>query len=871
VSNCQSYKLRLLLWKFTLLAIVLFSSPHSIAIPSYVGPWTYYAAGPDYQVFTVATPEEGRARVLALLQLVYVGSDFERSYCNYRVGEPLAWTTNSNRPLVEGVETNGGQYFYIYFQSNCTSPPPRTNSEYLSSIARERTVCSSAQMFIKGRCEDGFWGQEPAANEKTAGPCNCDRGKTLNQPVSVGQPINPNTGNMWHVEHDYALGGASELQLYRTYNSAPFIQRGLVKNGFGTRWSHNYEASLSVKLMDAAKEGKCWYYNGGRFIDCSNPAIPLVPIPLAVKIARGDGKTFAFQLKVDGTWAGDADVNDKLTATYNGDRSAITSWTYLDATSGDTETIDSGGRLILIAARRGRTQRLTYSTGISNDTSAERYPTDAPSCSVVQDGAILAASRLLCVTDDYGRQLQFKYDAAGRIAESIDPAGHSTMYEYDGPSGGCLDGSTTSIACTASNLTKVTYPDGKSRTYVYNEFSQINSGRECTYYPPQLTPTTGHLPNSLTGLIDENGVRYINWGYDCLGRAELSELANGVEKVTLGYGENRAGGMTTQMKHFLGTPAAPQSTQSTFTATTIVGAMRNTSVSGPCVECGPYALRTYDSNGNIITATDFNGVQTNFTYDLARNLELSHTEAFGTLQERTTTSTWHPNYRLPTQVASPKRMDTYTYDQAGNLLSRSEQATTDATGASGLAAVVTGPARTWRYAYDSVGNILRVTGPRTDVVDQTNYLYDSYGNLDTVTNPLNQVTRYSNYDANGRVGRTTAANGSVTDFSYSVRGWLSRRTVTAGGIGVFSDFEYDGVGQLTKVTLPDTSWVAYEYDGAHRLTAMSDNVGNRITYTLDLTGNRIGERTSDPNGVLRRQVARAFDSMNRVSQQTGAN
>ena len=506
--------------------------------------------------------------------------------------------------------------------------------------------------------------------------------------------------------------------------------------------------------------------------------------------------------------------------------------------------------------------------GQTNDTSIGRYPADAPSCSLVKDGAILPANRLLCVTDNHGRQLQFKYDLAGRIAEVLDPANRSTLYEYDGPSGGCLASAPTSPACKANNLTKVTYPDGTSRTYVYNERAQINAGLECTFVPP-LSATTGHLPNSMTGLIDENAARHITWTYDCQGRATSSELAGSVEKVKLVYAEDGVGAMSTQVTHYLGNPAAPETTVRTFKATPVLGAMKNTSVSAPCVECGRFALRTYDANGNVSTATDFNGNQTTYSYDMARNLELSRTEAFGTAYARTITTEWHPVDRVPTRVAEPKRLTTYSYDAAGNLLVRTEQATGDLTGASGFTAALIGPVRTWRYEYNGVGDILRVTGPRTDVVDQTNFAYDSYGNLETVTNALGQVTSYSNYDASGRVGRVTAPNGSVTDYSYTARGWISRRTVTAGDIAETTDYEYNGGGQVTKVILPDLSWVAYTYDGAHRLTGVTDNIGNSVTYTLDLTGNRLREQTNDPGGVLRRQITRVFDTMNRVTQQTG--
>ncbi|RSZ56840.1 RHS repeat protein, partial [Massilia atriviolacea] len=81
--------------------------------------------------------------------------------------------------------------------------------------------------------------------------------------------------------------------------------------------------------------------------------------------------------------------------------------------------------------------------------------------------------------------------------------------------------------------------------------------------------------------------------------------------------------------------------------------------------------------------------------------------------------------------------------------------------------------------------------------------------------------------------------------------------------------QYDGVGQVKTVTLPDQSVINYTYDDAHRLTDLVDGRGNRIHYELDNMGNRIKEEVSDPSGQLARQSKRAFDVLNRLQEQTG--
>ncbi|MFJ2988638.1 RHS repeat protein [Collimonas sp. NPDC087041] len=466
----------------------------------------------------------------------------------------------------------------------------------------------------------------------------------------------------------------------------------------------------------------------------------------------------------------------------------------------EVERYDVTGKLLSITNHAGLTQTLQYA--IDPHTSL---------------------GILIGVTDAFGRQLRLTYDAQKRLSAITDPNGGSYTYTYDGK----------------GNLSTVTYPDNRTRQYVYENTAYLNA---------------------LTGIIDENGLRFATWSYDSQGNAISSEHAVGVEKVTLTYPTaantiaTDAGGATR-----------------TYATQVINGIAKAGSINEVCgVNCNRSLLMNYDANGNVTSRTDYNGAVTTYSYDLIRDLETSRVEASGTAQARTITTAWHATYRLPLQIAEPKLLTTYTYDASGNLLSKTVQATSDAAGAQGLSPTLVGTARTWSYTYNTVGQVLTATGPRTDVADTTTYTYDTSGNLSTITNAVGQVTTLSNYDANGRVGLITDTNGTTTALTYSPRGWLTGKTVTANGTVQTTSYSYDGVGQLTQVVLPDASTVNYTYDPAHRLTNIADSLGNNIAYTLDNMGNRISEQVKDPSGALARQTSRVVDALNRLQQITGA-
>jgi RHS repeat-associated protein len=432
---------------------------------------------------------------------------------------------------------------------------------------------------------------------------------------------------------------------------------------------------------------------------------------------------------------------------------------------------------------------------------------------------------LAMVSDSFGRTVAFTYDGSSRLSGFIAPGNRTYVYGYD----------------AKGRLTSVTYPDNTVRTYHYEDPNFVHA---------------------LTGITDENGARYATWAYDGSGRATLSQHAGGVDSVALYYGSyspSANDGQTTVTDGF--------GTGRTYYYQVAGGVVRIRYTGDPVGA----QISTFDANGNTSTFRDANGVQTNYQYDLVRNLEISRTEAYGTTVARTITTQWHPVHRLPVKIVAPSSVagigetTDFVYDAQGNLLQRT----------------ITAGAKTrqWTMSYTALGQLLTVDGPRADLPDVTSYVYygptdpcvECRGNVKTTTNALGHVTTFDAYDIDGQPTRIIDPNAVVTTMAYDVRGRLRTRTVNAGSpLAETTAFDYDAAGQLTRVTMPNASALSYQYDAAHRLTEISDSLGNVTQYTLDAMGNRIKEDTFDPTDRLHGTQRRVFDALNRLYNTIGA-
>ncbi len=672
------------------------------------------------------------------------------------------------------------------------------------------------------------------------GKCHITRTAPNDESQCVGNPLRAGNGDKVQHELDY-LTADSGLRFERQFASRHIVARS---GALGANWFIRiYERSLQFVSVGSTPH---------------------------ILATRELGRVRQFW-QSNGYWVSDPNVHDRVEALAS--NFAPAAWKYIDGYSDESEFYDASGRLLYIQNRAGLTTTLSYSDAAT------------PSSTAPGPGYLIA------INDAFGRSVQLFYSAEGLLIRMRDPAGQDYHYAFD------EDASEEWLP--SGRLTSVTYPDTKRRTYHYESehLPAATAALGPSSFPNiiNLTANSAGTANyaqvligeralrGLTGITDENSQRYATFRYDDKGRAVGSEHAGGVEAISLAPGTGAASTATDAF-----------GVVRTYTFQTSQGIRRTLSVSEPCTSCGGSvaAATTYDSNGNVASKKDFNGNLMCFTNDLSRNLETKRVEGLtgaacpGTGVAgitRTISTEWHATWRLPKRIAEPKRITSYVYNgDAGvicgataALCSKTITETADATGALGFSAAGTTNTRTWTYTYNSNGQVLSVNGPRTDVSDITTYAYYSandpngnfrIGDLASVTNALGHVTQITHYDAHGKPKRIVDPNGLVTQLDYWPRGWLKSRNVG----GLITLFDYDGVGQLKKVTNPDGSFVSYTYDAAHRLTDITDTSGNTLHYTLDLMSNVTKEELKNSLGVVIATKNRQFDALSRLQKELNA-
>jgi RHS repeat-associated protein len=422
---------------------------------------------------------------------------------------------------------------------------------------------------------------------------------------------------------------------------------------------------------------------------------------------------------------------------------------------------------------------------------------------------------LTAVADPFGHTVQFSYNANNFISTITEPDGTSTIvYAYDGN----------------NNLVSVTYPDQSVRQYKYQD---------------------SNLPNSLTQIIDESNNVFLTVGYnDTTGAVTSSQQAGGAQSVSIVYQTNAA--LVTD----------PLGATNTYTFTSAGGySPRVTSlVRNNLTQTFTVPPPSTDPQQRVTQVTDANGNITTYSYDTDHLT--SKTEAYGTPRARTTSYQYlATNTALPKLVTESLRKTAYAYYPNTNLVQT--KTVTD---------LGTNVTRTWTYTYDSYGRMLTLKGPRTDVNSTTTYAYYTCtvgvqcGQVQTVTDALGHVTTYTTYNTHGQPLTITDPNGVVTTLIYDARQRMTSRNVG----GETTNFSYWPTGLIEQVTLPDNSSMLYSYDGAHRLTQISDGLGNKVVYTLDAMGNRTAENAYDPSNVLHHTHTRVINSLNQVYQEINA-
>jgi YD repeat-containing protein len=596
--------------------------------------------------------------------------------------------------------------------------------------------------------------------------------------------------------------------------------------------------------------GSRWSHNFDRRITTNTLVNPQVAMHVT---SRDQVRPFIAGI---GTWTAAQEVSGTLKEMVAGGQRS--GWRFVDDTAVDE--FDAAGTLLAITGHTGQRIALTYT----------------------------ARGDLASVTDHFGRVLTFTHvfnaAASRKLSTTVSgPDGLLVRYYFDDASA-AGEGGPENISF---DLTAAQYADGTIRRYHYAELELIASGSAGAW-----------RHNLLTGITDESGVRYAKYSYDHRQLALGTELAGGVATYTLS-----ALNPVTVVDP-LGT-----SRSYAFARGQLISVTQPAGAgSAACAQS-----QLFDAGTSLLTEREtFDGTLTCFQYDTTRRLQTKvltgqqgktgfgycSASAFTTppAGARLTSTQWHPDWRLESRRAEPKRILTSVYNgqpdpTAGNMIAscapvdalvdgkpiavlckQVEQGTNDETGAQGFAAPGVGSARVSTWTYNRWGQVLTAKGPRTDVDDTTVYAYYpdttadwTQGDLARVTNAAGHVTRFPKYNPHGQVLERRDPNGLVTTYTYD-----RRQRLTAQQVGTErTTFTYDSMGNLTAVTLPDGSGVTYTYDAAHRLMQVQDVAGNTIVYTLDAMGNHTREEVRDPGGQLTQSLSQVYDALNRLQQITG--
>jgi YD repeat-containing protein len=456
------------------------------------------------------------------------------------------------------------------------------------------------------------------------------------------------------------------------------------------------------------------------------------------------------------------------------------------------------------------------------------------------------------------------YTASGGVAtlQTIKKRGGytQTMHYTSGKLSSVTDSFSRSLGISYSSmglLSGVTTPDTLALSYGYVNFSSANRLTSVSYNTSPATSQTylyenASYPFALTGITDENGNRYATWAYDTSGRATSSQLAGGADLTQISYSSTSNDRTVT----------GPLGIAETYKFTMLQGVPKVTEIDRAANGTVAAATRlfTYDSNGYLQTATDWNGNQTAYTNN-SHGLPTQIVYASGSTVAHTTTIAYDTTWvRLAKTITTPGITTVNTYDAtSGMLTSRVLTDTTTQT----VPYSTAGQTRTWSYSWTATGQLHTVRLPRTDVLPRTTFAY-SGSKLTSITDPIGNVTTINTAKPGGLPLTVTDPNGVLTTLAYNTRNWLTSSVLTTGAGNLTTSINYGSAGNLTKTTLPDNSYLSYGYDNAHRLTSVADALSNTKTLTLDAAGDVTADIWKNNGGFTKWQRHATYDALGRA-------
>ena len=438
-------------------------------------------------------------------------------------------------------------------------------------------------------------------------------------------------------------------------------------------------------------------------------------------------------------------------------------------------------------------------------------------------------------TNPYGAVTVKTYDNMGNVLSVIDDEGNVTTNEYNAMSkvvrtANAKAGATVYVYSEAGDLLSETDALGNAKTYTYDAYGNRLTATDARNHT--TTYTYDQNNNLLTVKDPLNHVT--TYTYDCLNRCvSVKDALNN----TIQYGYDALGRRTT--------------------ITDARGNVFTTTYDG-----NGNVIKTTDAKGNTVSETVYNCLNQPFTVSDAMGKVTTYTyNALGKVESVTDSMNHRQEYSYNSRGQNTAVLDaanntgTATYDLLGNVtrlagpLGGATDYTYDDMGR--LVAESTVSGGTKRYEYNELNIRKKITNAR-DQIRQV--FHDAMGRITGYTSPEGTVS-YT-YDANGNVLTVTDSHGTITR-TYDALNRVASYTDTYGKV---IRYEYDAVGNLSKLIYPDNTAVTYAYDANRNLIRVTD-WANRVTvYTYDENNRVIG--VTKPDGSV---TATVYDNMQRVT------